>query len=90
MFDCKVCEEKDNRIKDLQSQLETVKSIYTAMTADLRRIALPPSTAQATISQMESNALWDGRDEVISLTPEQLKELEEEESERSRILSGTY
>ncbi len=84
MFKCKVCLEKDNRIKDLYSQIEFLK-----------RMVSPSDYALPTINT-EMNYTLDGagREEIImpekEYTEDELKQYAADRAEEQAILSGTY
>lgn len=72
---CKVCQEKDRRILDLQEQIST-----------LRSMAFPsPMQIHVPQVQLEADKMLSG-DDIETGIPG----LEQEESERDRILSGNY
>lgn len=77
---CKVCQEKDLRIVELQAQVDLLRAL----------VAPPASASRIPILQAESDAILSGRDEAITPTAEQQRELERIESEANRIFSGTY
>lgn len=79
-FRCRVCEEKDLRIRDLQEQISLLREM------------VPPQTRADRIPVLlaEADGVLSGRDAPIDPTADQLKELERIESEANRILSGTY
>lgn len=75
-----ILSEKDARISDLKEQIEL-----------LRSLAIPPqSQNRVTLQEVEADAVMSGYQDQIELTSEQLKELEEQEAERERLLSGNY
>lgn len=85
MFKCKVCAEKDKRIEDLKTQVDSLLSMVS------------PKTSAHTIplNQIEADAILTGRDEVIEVEVDNLdtrrqQELIEIEREAQRILAGTY
>lgn len=80
MFRCKACSEKDNRIQDLKSEIEY-----------LRSLVIPTNTP--TISELEADAVLSGRHHVINVDSEEVQEepsKQEVASEAIRILTGNY
>lgn len=76
---CKVCIEKDKRISDLQAHLQ-----------DLRQLTLPKNPLTSHFVNVEANAIIDGRDEVMPLTEEEAREMEDTQREADRLFAGTY
>lgn len=59
--------------------------------ADLRLLVFAPPTAnQIPLVALEADAVMSGKDNVIELSREETEKILEEQSEASRILSGTY
>jgi hypothetical protein len=84
MWKCKVCLEKDARIKDLQSQI-----------ADLKSLLFTPSSQHIPVVHLEADAIINNTGETMhlherELTADEIKRLEEEQSEAARLLSGSY
>lgn len=77
---CKICKEKDARIYDLKSQLETLRKL----------VFTPTSASSIPVLSLEADRILSGSDESTSLTKAQIEEMNEIESERSRLLSGTF
>lgn len=57
MFRCKVCAEKDERIKDLQKQVEAFRSLVLA----------PQLSPYSEMSLREANIVLDGGDELLEV-----------------------
>lgn len=84
MFKCKACIAKERHISDLRDEI-----------LSLRKLVYAPSIKEQPLVMVEADAVLSGREQPIEyapkdLTPEQLKELEDIESEATRLLSGTY
>ncbi len=77
MFSCKRCLEKNDRIVDLKEQVSFLRSMTV-------------SSSDPTPRQMEADAILNGTDRVIDITPEEKESVEDVASEEARILSGTY
>lgn len=76
----KLIEQYEARIADLKKQIE-----------DLRSLNLPKVNSYLIpANDLEADAVMSGKEEVIHLSEQELKELEEAVSERDRLLSGTY
>lgn len=87
----KLIEQYEQRIADLKKQHEQHVEVLTKQLTDFRSLVLPQVKAYTIpASDLEADAVMSGRDEIIQLSKEELKELEESMSERDRILSGTY
>lgn len=72
--------EKDARIADLIKQIE-----------DMRSMVYPSSMPKGIpYVQLEADAIISGKEETIALTPEEIRQAEEEIAERDSLLSGTY
>ncbi len=82
-FNNKLIEQYEARIEDLKRQIE-----------DLRALSLPHLSAQKLDKNvLEADAILSGKEEVFEpsdITPEELEAMRLEQSERDRILSGTY
>lgn len=85
IFRCKVCAEKDNRIRDLKDQV-----------AHLRGLVFPNNSPESTPDLiLEADGVLSGQQHVFTI-PEtvadaaELRRVEEEESERDRVLAGNY
>lgn len=82
-FKCAVCAEKDKRVSDLHSEI-----------AHLRKLLRPDVDQSAlTLNSLEADGILSGQQHIIEIPDEvkiKLKEQEEEASEASRILAGTY
>lgn len=75
--------EKDARIEDLKKQIARLESLVPAF----HTINNP---YHISVANVEQNAILDGRDDQIELTPSQTRELDALESEASRLISGNY
>lgn len=68
------------RISQLQSQIE-----------DLRKMVFVPTSATSLpLVQIEQDAILSGKEEQVTITQEELAQLEMEQSEADRIFAGTY
>lgn len=79
---CKACQEKDARIADLKEQV-----------AFLRELARRPETSNKSIPQVtfEADAVLSGQQAVIEIKEGETGiSINEIESERDRLLAGTY
>lgn len=81
---CKVCQEREQRISDLKSEIEY-----------LRRLALPQNNAKIPLIELEANAMLNGTEEQIVIrSPNDENPGEpsqaEIDAEAQRILAGTY
>jgi len=74
--------EKDARIAELNRQIARLELLVPAFHS--------PVNAGTPVWNVEHNAILDGRDDQIELTRAQSIELDEIESEASRLQSGTY
>lgn len=73
-------EQYESRIFDLKSQIE-----------DLRKLAFSHTSASnIPLAALEADAVMGQREETIELSEEELRRVEEIDSEASRILSGNY
>lgn len=79
MFKCKVCIAKDSHIQDLRNQI-----------SDLRGLVLPKQAPVPPDNVIEADAMLSGHQDIIESDPEAVSLAEEIQSERERILSGTY
>ena len=82
-FKCSVCAEKDKRISDMRSEIEHLRKL---LRPDVDQAAL-------TMNSLEADGILSGQQHIIEI-PDQIKlkvkEQEDELSEASRILAGTY
>lgn len=81
MFKCKVCPEKDQRVKDLKEEIRHLRSqLNFASTANYTNI--------------EANSILSGSQQVIDVTveptPDEIRALKEANDEANSILFGTY
>lgn len=84
---CRVCAEKDKQIGDKDSRIADLK----AQIEDLRSLVLPKNTPGVIpLVSLEADAIMSGKDEAIEIPDAQRAELDEIQSEATRILSGTY
>jgi len=79
MFRCKVCAEKDARIKDLTSQVDL-----------LRNLLSPAKSRDIPLIAIEADAVMSGRQEPLEPTSAQMREWEALTLERDRILTGNF
>ena len=79
---CKVCQEKANRIEDLKSQI-----------ADLRKLALTSQSSNTLpIINFEANKILNGDMEVTELTTDEIEEQDRLKvaQEADDLFNGTY
>lgn len=81
MFKCKVCAEKDRRIQDLKSQIETLKQLVVP--------ANDPN--QVPIVHLEADGILSAQQHTVQVE-EDFPETQntEELAERDRLLSANY
>ena len=79
------------RIKDLRDSHASEIQALLAHIESLKRLVFPPqNTASIPLHQLEADAILSVRETTIELTDDELKQREEEISERDRVLSGMY
>jgi hypothetical protein len=79
---CKVCEEKDKRIVDLQAQIKTLTSLV-APTGHVLNPVVPEV-------HIEADRALSGSDQVSDYQRLQILESEEVMAEANAILTGSY
>lgn len=84
LFKCKVCAEKDARIQDLKQQIESLQSLVIPDNS-LDKIPANHLEADGVLSGMQHTITVPGAEDLFEPST-----IQEERSERDRILSGTY
>jgi hypothetical protein len=77
---CKVCEEKDRRIADLQKQITTLSALVTP----------PTSASRIPLLHLEADAVLSGNQESIVIDEIEQDRLRAVNTEADRILTANY
>ncbi len=77
---CTVCAEKDLRIADLKAQIDMLHKM----------VSPPVDPIKIPILQIEADAVLEGNEEALARRQAEIAEQESVESERAKLLSGTY
>lgn len=78
-FRCRVCEEKNKRLADLQSQLDT-----------LRELLLPRGTEELPRIALEADAVLTPSNDSPILSDDEYQSMEQVQSEATRLFAGNY
>lgn len=81
LFKCRVCEEKDKRIADLNNQIRFLRD----------QLVIDNSAENTPLPLLEADGILSAQQHVLDVPAfAENRQYEEERSERDRILSGTY
>jgi hypothetical protein len=79
MFSCKSCQQRDRLIAAQEAQIAFLRSLIST-----------PSSQEVSVTALEADAVLSGNQNVIEIDADDSVLMDEADSERSRLLSGTY